>query len=455
MEGPEGTARRVSVEAISAVQRLRGPLRAETNGSRASAPGQRTLSTSFGPTGGLSTTVPTAVRREPPRPASQCAGSPRHRIERGLLAAEAREAQSAADQLRVDDHVRVRDAPRDLAVGPDRERLELRLDEDVRQTRGCEDTRPAACCARWLQRSSPVRASKAYVAEPVGDDQQTRARPRRRPAGSSKIGDASRAVQAPAGRLDVDLGPAERVRLRRDERRRSRSGRRRPRTARRRRPPGRCRPTGSDARMAPGNWTTAWRGSGRGRLVGSVTFVGSPRVVRRGSGAGVLRRRATRREARARRPRPEPRRRGSASVIGITTAFASVRSVAGGTGNTAVAVPAAAQTTWKRPRSGSMITRSGRTWPIGGMPPIVKPVSSFASRAVARRMSGCAGHRGQTRKVDAVGARDEAQDGLEAAAIGRRDEHERLDDLPELGADRSAQRLPRCASTRRRRGCRA
>ena len=34
-----------------------------------------------------------------------------------------------------------------------------------------------------------------------------------------------------------------------------------------------------------------------------------------------------------------------------------------------------------------MTTRIGRLWPIGGMPPIEKPVSSFASRAVARRMS--------------------------------------------------------------------
>src|SRR4029453_2037396 len=45
------------------------------------------------------------------------------------------------------------------------------------------------------------------------------------------------------------------------------------------------------------------------------------------------------------------------SVIGATTALASVRSVPGGTGNTAVGSPAAAHTTWNRPRSGSMITR--------------------------------------------------------------------------------------------------
>ena len=35
-----------------------------------------------------------------------------------------------------------------------------------------------------------------------------------------------------------------------------------------------------------------------------------------------------------------------------------------------------------------MITRTGRAKPIGGMPPMTKPVRSLASRAVARRMSG-------------------------------------------------------------------
>ena len=35
-----------------------------------------------------------------------------------------------------------------------------------------------------------------------------------------------------------------------------------------------------------------------------------------------------------------------------------------------------------------MITRIGRSWPIGGIPPIENPVRSCASRAVARRMSG-------------------------------------------------------------------
>lgn len=48
------------------------------------------------------------------------------------------------------------------------------------------------------------------------------------------------------------------------------------------------------------------------------------------------------------------------SAIGATVALARIRSVAGGTGNTALCVPAAAQTTVKRPRSGSMTALTGR-----------------------------------------------------------------------------------------------
>ena len=73
---------------------------------------------------------------------------------------------------------------------------------------------------------------------------------------------------------------------------------------------------------------------------------------------------------------------------------------------------------------------------------MVKPVSSFASRAVARRTSGSAGDRGEPGEVDPVRARDEAQDRLERAVLAAGDEDERLDDLAELGAD-GAQRRPR------------
>ena len=63
-----------------------------------------------------------------------------------------------------------------------------------------------------------------------------------------------------------------------------------------------------------------------------------------------------------------------------------------------------------------MITRSPPPWPMGGMPPIVKPVSSFASTAVARRTSGSPDDRGEASEVDAVGAGHEAQDRLRGPA---------------------------------------
>ena len=116
---------------------------------------------------------------------------------------------------------------------------------------------------------------------------------------------------------------------------------------------------------------TAWRGS-----AGTTP-----------SGAGVLRRRRS--AARALRRRRARRRRGSrSSQIGATWALDSIRSVPGATGNTAVGVPAAAHTIGKRPRSGSITTRIDRARPNGGMPPMVKPVSSLASFAFARRTSG-------------------------------------------------------------------
>ena len=82
-----------------------------------------------------------------------------------------------------------------------------------------------------------------------------------------------------------------------------------------------------------------------------------------------------------------------------------------------------------------MITRTPGRVPIGGMPPIEKPVRSWASRAVARRMSGDAGDRREPREVDPVVAGDEAQERL-ARRRGRDDEDQRLDDLAELRAER-------------------
>ena len=83
-----------------------------------------------------------------------------------------------------------------------------------------------------------------------------------------------------------------------------------------------------------------------------------------------------------------------------------------------------------------MTTRIGRVWPIGGMPPMVKPVSSFASRAVARRTSFSPVTAASRARSTRFGPGHEAEDRLEPAVVVGRDEHERLDDLAELGADR-------------------
>ena len=91
----------------------------------------------------------------------------------------------------------------------------------------------------------------------------------------------------------------------------------------------------------------------------------------------------------------------------------------GGTGKTAVGVPAAAQTTWNRPRSGSMTVRTGRVWPNGGIPPMTKPVSSCASRRGRPADVALAGDGGQAGEVDPVRARHEAEDRLERAVVGR------------------------------------
>ena len=124
------------------------------------------------------------------------------------------------------------------------------------------------------------------------------------------------------------------------------------------------------------------------------------------------------------------------SVIGATVALASVRSVAGGTGKTAVGVPAAAQTVWKRPRSGSMITRTGRMWPIGGMPPIDEAGQLVGLAGGRPADVALARHRREAGEIDPVVAGDEAEDRLEPAVLARGDEHQRLDDLAELGTDR-------------------
>ena len=79
-----------------------------------------------------------------------------------------------------------------------------------------------------------------------------------------------------------------------------------------------------------------------------------------------------------------------------------------------------------------MITRARRAWPNGGIPPMTKPVRSFASRAVARRMSGSPATAASRATSTRSGPDDEADHGLQAVLV-RGDEDERLDDLAELG----------------------
>ena len=124
--------------------------------------------------------------------------------------------------------------------------------------------------------------------------------------------------------------------------------------------------------------------------------------------------------------------------------------VAGATGKTAVGRPAAAQTVSYRPRSGSMITRVRWLCPNGGIPPIVKPVSSSASRAVARRMS-----RRPTTAASRSRSTRSAPDtrhtiGSRLAVLARGHEDQRLDDLADLRADRTRPPPRRCGWSRQR-----
>ena len=72
------------------------------------------------------------------------------------------------------------------------------------------------------------------------------------------------------------------------------------------------------------------------------------------------------------------------------------------------------------------------------MPPIEKPVSSSASRAVARRTSRSPVTAASRARSTRFGPGDEAEDRLEAAVLAGRDEDEGLDDLAELRADGAA-----------------
>ena len=81
-----------------------------------------------------------------------------------------------------------------------------------------------------------------------------------------------------------------------------------------------------------------------------------------------------------------------------------------------------------------MMTRERRAWPNGGIPPMTKPVRSFASRAVARRMSGSPATAARRATSTRSGPETQADDGS-GSILARGDEHERLHDLPELGPE--------------------
>ena len=80
---------------------------------------------------------------------------------------------------------------------------------------------------------------------------------------------------------------------------------------------------------------------------------------------------------------------------------------------------------------------SGRACAMGGMPPMAKPVATRTASASARSTRPWASV-AELARVEAVGARDEHQHEL---VVHR--EHQRLHDLPELGADRRGRLLRR------------
>ena len=80
-----------------------------------------------------------------------------------------------------------------------------------------------------------------------------------------------------------------------------------------------------------------------------------------------------------------------------------------------------------------MTTRTGRRWPIGGMPPIANPVRSWASRAVARRRSR-PGDRGRVGRGRPGCGQPQGRERFRAVSRGD-DEDQGLHDLAEFDTD--------------------
>ena len=127
---------------------------------------------------------------------------------------------------------------------------------------------------------------------------------------------------------------------------------------------------------------------------------------------------------------------GRSSAIGATVALARIRSVAGRhredrrrqAGRRPHDLVAAEVRIHDHPRPAARR-------PIGGMPPMANPVRSWASRAVARRMSGAPVTAASRARSTRLGPETRHRTGS-SPAVARDDEHERLDDLAELRADR-------------------
>ena len=126
------------------------------------------------------------------------AGSGRSGVEQRRRAAVARQRQLAAQQLGRGDDVAVGHAPQRPPGRVEGDGLHLALDEHVRQARASPAPRPAACpsgsssAARrcgWRAR----RRRNPYLTTSSASLSQSR------PSGSSKTGEARRAVQAPSG----------------------------------------------------------------------------------------------------------------------------------------------------------------------------------------------------------------------------------------------------------------
>jgi hypothetical protein len=300
----------VGVEAIAAVSVAR-PLRAGAYASCQNAPRSIGFVHNFDACGDA---CPRPSPRSPRNSRETSGGATRPRIQRRYLAGEAREDEPPADEFGRRDDIRMGDPPANCPVGLDGERLDLGLDDDVRQPRradeGDDRRRRAVGPARLA-----CRRVEAVRVEAVGDDEDS---------------------------LAV---PVERARIVVDRRRESR----RPRAARTLEP---------KLRTAQRLVTRPDRG---------------PLLVERAAG---LRQREDRRRFAAARPSPpgaqaarvgqrlvarlaRGRQAGTPSAIRATVASASICNVAGAIGNTAVPVPAAAQTTGNCSRSGSITTRTG------------------------------------------------------------------------------------------------